>query len=171
MLNYGEWKQTGPILDMWPDLARGRIVLAPVRVGMDRQTGKMMVGWPHVLQSIQVILMTRYHERVLRRWVGSFVPHILGELAIQRVITRFFWAIASAIELWEPNYRVTRVRIEKKPDDTSLTSAEELRRGEMTNQIEGVYRPRGHLGDTSPEIRRGAGLIGRGQGLWEARSL
>ena len=66
--------------DLWPDLRRGRILLAPVRVGIDRRTGAMMVGWPHVLQSIETILMTRYHERVLRRWAGSFVPHILRRI-------------------------------------------------------------------------------------------
>jgi hypothetical protein len=161
-----------PTLDIWPDLARGRIALAPVRVGMDRTTGKMLVGWPHVVQSIQVILATRYHERVLRRWCGSFVPHILGESATPKVITRFFWAIASSIELWEPNYRITRVRVQNKGDrdDTSLTSVEELRRGEMTNRIEGVYRPRGHLGDPTPESRRSAGLIQRSSGYFEARS-
>ena len=81
--------------------------------------------------------MTRYHERVLRRWAGSFVPHILGESAIPRVITRFFWAIASSIELWEPNYRVTRVRIEQREDGSRLTSVEQLRAGQMSNRIEG----------------------------------
>lgn len=150
------------------DERRGRIILAPVRVGMNRKTGKIMLGWDHVQQSMWVILMTRYHERVLRRWVGSFVPHILGESAVPRIITRFFWAIASAIELWEPNYRITRVRIKERADQTSLTSAEELRRGIMTNRLDGVHRPRGHLGDTTPEGRRSAGLVGRGSGLWEA---
>ncbi len=157
--------------DLWPDLRRGRIILAPVRVGMDRRTGKILIGWPHVLQSIETILMTRYHERVLRRWAGSFVPHMLGELAIPRVITRFFWAIASAIELWEPNYRVTRVRIQQRDDrepESRLTSAEQLRVGQMSNRIEGVYRPRGHLGDFTPEARRSAGLVVRGGGQWEA---
>ena len=153
--------------DLWPDLRRGRILLAPVRVGIDRRTGKILVGWPHVLQSIETILMTRYHERVLRRWVGSFVPHILGESAIPRVITRFFWAIASSIELWEPNYRVTRVRIAQREDESRLTSVEQLRAGQMSNRIEGVYRPRGHLGDFTPEARRSAGLVGRGGGQWE----
>lgn len=154
----------------WPEIRKGRVLLAPVRVGMNRKTGKILIGWEHVQQSMLVILMTRYHERVLRRWVGSFVPHILGESAIPRIITRFFWAICSAIELWEPNYRISRIRIESRPDLTSLTSAEELRQGMMTNRLEGVYRPRGHLGDSTPENRRSAGLIGRGSGVWEGGS-
>jgi phage baseplate assembly protein W len=162
-----------PTLAQWPDLARGAIPLAPVRVGMDRFTGKMLIGWPHVRQSMVTIFATRFHERVLRRWVGSFVPHILGESAVPRIITRFFWAIASAIDLWEPCYAIQRVRIMNRDGSApmsppeQLTSAEEVRRGEVTTQAEGVYRPRGHLGDFTPERRRKIGFVGRGNGLWQ----
>lgn len=149
-------------------IRRGKILVAPVRAGMDRKSGKLLLGWDHVQQSILVILMTRYHDRVLRRWVGSFVPHILGESATPRVITRFFWAICSAIELWEPNYRISRIRIATRDDNSVLTSPEEMAQGIMTNRIEGVYRPRAHLGDFTPEGRRSSGLIGRGSGMWEA---
>lgn len=142
--------------------------MAPVRVGMDRKNGKLLMGWEHVQQSMWVILMTRYHDRVLRRWVGSFVPHILGESATPRVITRFFWAICSSLELWEPNYRITKIHIEKRDDNSVLTSAEELRQGHMSNRLEGVYRPRAHLGDFTPEKRRSAGLVRRSSGLWES---
>lgn len=148
------------------NLRRGRARVVPVRVGMDRRTGRVLTGWAHTEQSMRVILMTRFHERVLRRWVGSFVPHLLGELATPGVITRFFWAICSSIELWEPNYRITQIRL-RNSGEASLTSADELRRGELTHQLEGVHRPRGHLGDPTPEERRSAGLTGR-SGLWEA---
>src|SRR5207249_1523646 len=101
-------KQTYVIIDerIKPD-ALGQ--LGGVRV--DRRTGKVLVGWPHVQQSLGVIFSTRYHERVLRRYVGSFVPHLLGESALPRIITRFFWAIASAIDLWEPCYSIQRVLV------------------------------------------------------------
>jgi hypothetical protein len=59
------------------------------------------------------------------------------------------------------------VRIAKRADDSSLTSAEELRRGQLTSRTEGVYRPRAHVGDTTPERRRSLGLIGRGHGVWD----
>jgi len=33
-----------PTLDMWPDLRHGYIVLNPVRIGMDRTTGKVLTA-------------------------------------------------------------------------------------------------------------------------------
>jgi uncharacterized protein len=159
-----------PTYDAWPDLRLGRVVLAPVRVGMDRRTGRMITGWKHVEQSMEVIFKTRFHERVLRRWVGSFVPHLLGESGTERRVTRFYWAIMVSIELWEPNYRLQRVRIKDREDGSQLTSVEELRLGHLSTVNEGVYRPRAHLGDPTPAQRRSVGLVGMGGGLWEVSS-
>jgi len=154
-------------LAMWPDLKYGNVVLNPVRIGMDRYTGKMITGWDHVVQSMLLIFSTRYHERVLRRWCGSFVPHLIGNNATETTITRFYWAIATGIDLWEPNYRIQRVRVGTRADGTSLTSTEELRTGHLTTAMEGVYRPRGHLGNDQPQVRRAVGLVSRGYNLWE----
>lgn len=151
--------------DIWPDLKQGRVSLRPVRVGMDRKTGKMLVGWAHVEQSLWLIFVTRFHERVIRRWVGSFVPHILTRSGVERTITRFYWAIITAIDLWEPNYSVQRVRLEQRQDGTSLTSIEEFRLGHFTTINEGVHRPRGHLGDFTAETRRSIGLV-NGEAIW-----
>jgi phage baseplate assembly protein W len=156
-----------PTLDMWPDLRYGRIVLSPVRIGMDRTTGRVLTGWDHVIQSMLVIFSTKYHERVLRRWCGSFVPHLIGENANEATICRFYWAIATSIDLWEPNYRIQRVRVGKRSDGSILTSPEELRTGHLTTSMDGVYRPRGHLGNDQPQVRRAIGLVSRGYNLWE----
>lgn len=156
-----------PTLDMWPDLRYGRVVLMPARVGVDRRSGRVLVGWSHVVQSMQVIFATRYHERVLRRWVGSFVPHLLGDQATRRVITRFYWAIATSIDLYEPNYRIKQVRVGTRADGTLLTSTSELQTGNITTRTEGIYRPRAHLGDETPETRRVLGLVGRGNDVWD----
>ena len=155
-----------PTLDIWPDLKRGQVILRPVRVGVNAENGKVLIGWDHVVQSIGKILQTRYHSRVLRRSVGCLVPHILGENATPYSIVRFYGAIITAIDLWEPNYRIQRVRILRREDDSLMTSAEELRTGHLTQRQEGVYRPRAHLGDDTPERRRSLGLIGRGYGPW-----
>lgn len=156
-----------PTLEMWPDLRHGYIVLNPVRIGMDRVTGKMLTGWDHVIQSMLLIFSTRYHERVLRRWAGSFVPHLIGENATQNTIARFYWAIATGMDMWEPNYRMQRVRTGVRSDGSILTSPEELRTGHLTTQMEGVYRPRAHLGNEAPEERRTVGLVSRGYNIWE----
>lgn len=156
-----------PTLDMWPDLRQGRIVLNPVRIGMDRVTGKVITGWDHVLQSMTLIFSTRYHERVIRRWAGSFVPHMLGNSAVESVITRFYWAIGMGLDLWEPNYRVQRVNIGVRTGGSLLTTPEELRTGHLSTAMEGMYRPRAHLGDDSPEQLRAVGLVSRGFNLWE----
>lgn len=157
--------------DIWPDKERGR-PLAPVRVGMDAETGRVLVGWPHVEQSIRILFVTRYHERVLRRWAGSFVPHMLGRNLVESTVTRFFWAMATSIDLWEPCYRVEYIRV-MRPDDplagrgAQLTTVEDIRRGQISFQMKGVYMPRGHLGDNTPESQRTVGLIGRGGGQWD----
>ncbi len=156
-----------PTLDMWPDLRRGRIVLKPVRIGVDRRTGKLITGWNHVEQSICVIFSTRYHTRVLRRWCGSFVPHLLGQSMVDRTITRFYWAIGTALDLWEPNFGLQRVRVATRSDGSLLSSPEDIRRGNLQTQNEGIYRPRAHLGDPTPETRKVIGLIGRGFGAWD----
>lgn len=161
-----------PINAMWPDLASGRAFVSPPRNGVDRRTGKVLSGWAHVEQSMEVIFETRFHERVLRRWVGSFVPHILGESVVSRVVTRFFFAISSAIDLWEPDYRIKQVYFMGNalrswaPTDT-LDAANLLRLGDAIFRTEGIYFPRGHLGDFTPDATRTAGLIGNGSNLWD----
>lgn len=158
---------------LWPDSDRSR-PLAPVRVGMDRTTGRMVIGERHEDQSVATIFATRIHERVMRRWVGSFVPHLLGESATARVIGRFFWAIFTALDLYEPNVRIMRVRIKARTEQQNvdaaaeqLTSAEEVRAGRVATRMESVRRPRGHLGDFTPDGRRSIGIVGRGRGVWE----
>ncbi|WP_262027575.1 hypothetical protein [Microvirga sp. Mcv34] len=151
-----------------------KIPATAVRVGVDRRTGKILQGWDHVEQSIASILSTRFHERILREWVGSFVPHMLGESATPEVISRHFWAIATAVSLFEPCYRITRVRLrnpEALDSEEAIEAAvDRLRSGHLQYWLEGVYMPRGHLGDFTPEGRRSVGLIDRGGGIWDRAS-
>lgn len=113
-------------------------------IDIDAGSGADVAGWPHVLQSLEEIFKTRFAERVMREWFGSMVPAFLGENMNVQTIVPFFSAIASAIEQWEPRYRVTRVVPETVGRD-----------GRLRVLIEGEYRPRALLGDFTPEgVRR-----------------
>jgi phage baseplate assembly protein W len=164
-----------PFNAMWPDLVGGQAIVSPPRNGVNRKTGQLMQGWDHVQQSMEVIFATPFHERILRRWVGSFVPHILGKSAVPRIITRFFWAIVSAIDLWEPDYRIKRIyfmgdAINKWTPQT-LDATELLRLGNVIFRQEGVWMPRGHLGDFTPYSQKQYGLVGRGGQFFDAVPL
>jgi uncharacterized protein len=157
---------------IWPDLLNSKALIVPARNGVDRHTGRMLSGWAHVEQSMQVIFATGYHERILRRWVGSFVPHILGETFVQRIITRFHWAMAVAIDLWEPNYRIQTIYFMGDALESwspqNFDAASEFRLGHAIFRTEGTYRPRAHLGDITPYRMRAAGLISRGGSpIWD----
>jgi phage baseplate assembly protein W len=153
---------------IWPGLQAGQALISPARNGMDRNTGQMLQGWNHVQQSMELIFATPFHQRVLRRWVGSFVPHILGESAVARIITRFFWAIVTAIDLWEPDYRIQQTFI-MGPALNNFSPANAvavdqlLRQGQVIFRTEGMYYPRGHLGDFTPYIKQSSGLISNGR--------
>jgi phage baseplate assembly protein W len=155
---------------IWPDLLNNRAVISPSRNGVNRLTGRMMQGWDHVEQSMEVIFITPFHERILRRWVGSYVPYVLGETYATRIVTRFFWAIAVSIDLWEPNFRIKQVHymgeaLGKAP--AKLDAVGEYRLGHGIFRTEGIYRPRAHLGDPSPYQPRAVGLIGLGTEIWD----
>jgi uncharacterized protein len=116
--------------------------------GINRRTGRILDGFPHVVQSIDVIFSTRLGERVMRRWFGAIGAAILGRLLVPRTILIFTTALTVALELWEPRFKVTRVI-------TDGNTTDKLRLGELSLIIEGEYRPRGHLGDTRSEgVRR-----------------
>jgi hypothetical protein len=134
-------------------------------------------GWDHVNQSLAYIFTTPYHTRPLRRWVGSFVPHILGEDYVPRVVTRFYWAMASAIDLQEPDYRIKQVLYMGAALDPNLSTglvtlskgatADAVRLGHAIFKHLGVFYPRGHLGDFTPYERNMYGLVSRGGALWD----
>lgn len=116
--------------------------------GVDRVTGRRLAGFAHVVQSINVIMTTRLGSRVMRRHFGSSAFSLLGRMLTADHIVRFFSVYCLAIELWEPRFRVVRVVPVR-------TTVNDLRLGRFAFAVEGEYRPRGHLGDPTPEgIRR-----------------
>jgi phage baseplate assembly protein W len=165
------------IMAIWPDLYNKRAIIAPAGNGVDRFTGRFLGGWKHVEQSMSVIFATPFHERVLRRWVGSFVPILLGESTVPRIITRFFWAISTSLDLWEPRYRIKQVFYmgsalsDYKPQITSLAAADLVRLGEAIFRTEGQYYPRATVGDFTPYERKLSAISGRGGQFWDVRPL
>ena len=110
--------------------------------GISRETGQVLDGWPHVLQSLGVIFSTHLGERVMRRWFGSNVPKLLGQNMVPETVVRFWSAICIAVDLWEPRFRVVSI--------TPVGSAQDLRQGQIGFNVTGEYRPNALLGDFTP---------------------
>lgn len=104
--------------------------------GIDRNTGRPLSGWPHVRQSLAVLFTTPKLSRVMRRNVGSAVPRLVDAPISPVTVIDFYAAIAQAVKDFEPRFRVARMRL------SDATTG-----GHATMDIEGVYYPRGHLGD------------------------
>jgi len=114
--------------------------------GINRKTGKPLSEWDHTYQSIHVILTTHFGERVMRRVFGSAVPGVLGRNLVPSTLLKFYTAIAIAIELWEPRFRVRRFEY---PENNN--GADELRQGKIGIRMIGDYRPRALSGDLTVE--------------------
>lgn len=112
-------------------------------VGLDATSGLVLTGWDHVLQSLSDIFTTGFGERIIREWYGSFVPSLLGRLITPQEVTPFFVAITSAIEQWEPRYRVSEIKVLKA-----------TREGALHFYLDGEYRPRAVYGDFTAEGAR-----------------
>jgi uncharacterized protein len=108
-------------------------------VGFDAETGSLNTGWPHVIQSLRDIFDTRFGTRIMREWYGSFVPNLLGRLITPQEVVPYFAAITSAIEQWEPRFRVTQITVVKVTRD-----------GQLHVYLDGEYRPRAMYGDFTP---------------------
>ena len=112
-------------------------------VGLNAATGGTITGWDHVVQSLQDIFYTQFGTRIMREWYGSFVPNILGRLITPQEVTPFFVAVTSAIEQWEPRYRITQIQVVKVTRD-----------GALHFYLNGEYRPRAVFGDLTVEGAR-----------------
>ena len=118
-------------------------------VGLNAEACSVLTGWEHVLQSLSDIFTTGFGERIIREWYGSFVPNLLGQLITPDEVTPFFVAITSAIEQWEPRFRVTEIKVLKAS-----------REGALHFFLDGEYRPRAVFGDFTVEgARRVNGYI------------
>ena len=115
-----------------------------IGVGIDAMTGASLSGWPHVVQSLRDIFLTRFGSRIMREWYGSFVPDALGRLINRTEMLPVIASITSAIEQWEPRFTIESVVID----------ADGARSGAISIAITGLYRPRALVGDNAPEGSR-----------------
>jgi phage baseplate assembly protein W len=112
-------------------------------MGLNRETGRMLTGWPHVVQSLGVIWSTRLNEREMRAWFGASLADELGKRLTPGLTLRLIQAVTVAVELWEPRFKVKRAGF-----------VEATAGGRAGLRVDGEYRPRGHLGDPTPEGAR-----------------
>lgn len=115
--------------------------------GMDRNTGKPLDGWAHVAQSIADIFTTRKASRTMRRAYGSDLMALVDAPMNPATLIDFYAGAANAIAEFEPRFKVTQMSVA----GADLTGA-------IAFDCEGIYYPRGHLGDFSVSVPQRASL-------------
>ncbi|GJD31499.1 hypothetical protein PMNALOAF_2758 [Methylobacterium adhaesivum] len=115
---------------------------------IDRHTGKTISGLDDVWQSITTILSTSLRALVMARDFGSDLPRMVDRALSPLTKIEFYAAVPEALNrispetlmAEEPRFRVTRMRLLEESD---------IANGNPIFDIEGIYYPRGHLGDFS----------------------
>jgi uncharacterized protein len=118
-------------------------------------TGEPLEGIDDVWQSIAVILSTALESLVMARDFGSKMPRLVDRAVSQVTTIEFYAAVPDAINRISPESLMAeepRFRI------VQMTLADMTSSGQATFDIEGVYYPRGHLGDYS-EARDSRGRV------------
>lgn len=115
--------------------------------GMDRNSGTVLDGWPHVEQSIGVLLTTPKKSRVMRRQVGSGIQRRVDAPIAPATLIDLYADVAEAITNYEPRFRPVRMSIPNDPTS-----------GTISLLVEGIYFPRGDLGDFSVSVPKTAGV-------------
>ncbi|WP_395175815.1 GPW/gp25 family protein [Roseibium alexandrii] len=111
---------------------------------IDRRTGQVIDNLASAFQSVEIILSTRIGSRLIpSRSFGAGVVELLGRLVTPALFAAFRQLIGTAIDLYEPRFKVNRIGVDG--------TAEELRLGTAGLLIEVDYRPRGQFGDFTVE--------------------
>ncbi len=124
------------------------INVSAARIGVDAATGKTLTGWRHCEQSITKILTTHLLTRVMRLDFGSNVPNLIDRPGNAAVIAGFYTAVYSALNKWEPGFRLRLIQLSSAGAD-----------GKYTFDYAGAFYPRGHLGDYSVTESRTAQAV------------
>jgi phage baseplate assembly protein W len=90
-------------------------------VDVDRNTGDLISGWPRIKQSIYVILTTRLNTRLMRLWWGSQFSGMQDKPSNMETMMSSMMAAISAINTYEPEFKVTRVSIDEADASGAIT--------------------------------------------------
>lgn len=125
------------------------------RTGINRETGRLLQGWDHCVQSIAVVLTTRVGSRVMRRAFGSDLKALQDRNPDPATMMMVYSAIVAALRRWEPGFRLTQIGVDSIGAD-----------GVAVFTLSGTYFPRGHLGDYSVEEPREAVIANDNLRAW-----
>lgn len=120
-------------------------------VGIDQSTGKVLVGWPHVAQSINKIVTTELGSRIERRDFGSRLSTLIDQPQNEETLLDFFMTIAETLQprrvrnsiYGEPRFDLIAISVDVKTPGLLLMS------------LMGDYYPDGHKSvAASPQRQR-----------------
>lgn len=90
-------------------------------IDIDPVTGEYIQGWPRIKRSIEKILRTRLRTRLMRLWWGSEFLDIQDKPGNQETIMDGIMAAVTAINSYEPEFKVTTVVIKDLDSTGSMT--------------------------------------------------
>jgi phage baseplate assembly protein W len=89
-------------------------------IDIDRMTGEYIQGWARIKQSIVTILTTRLRTRLMRLWWGSKFIDMQDKPGNEEVMMTGMMAAISAINTYEPEFKVRRVAIDEIGADGAI---------------------------------------------------
>ncbi|WP_202301565.1 GPW/gp25 family protein [Dryocola clanedunensis] len=92
--------------------------------GVNRQTGKRLSGSAHLRQSVIDILTTPKGSRLLVRDYGSDIPDLVDNPQDDLTRLRIIAATASALAVWEPRIKLSRVIVAFNNDGSCAVTIE-----------------------------------------------
>ena len=89
--------------------------------GMSRTTGAVNEGNAHIVQSIRDLLTTSVGDRTELRRYGSNLPQQVDRPVNELFDVEIHAAVAEALELWEPRFKLTGVWIDNRTAEGRVT--------------------------------------------------
>lgn len=106
-----------------------------MRTGVCIETGKVLKGWEHCVQSIGIILRTRLGSLKWRRLFGSEVASIQDANAAASTLITLYRSVAEALDAHEPGFKLNSIELVAGG-----------REGVFHFDLHGTFFPLGHLG-------------------------